>query len=230
MPNHCTNKLSLGSLNTGKTLGELLKPYLTKCKGDNLECLDFDKILPMPDGIRKTHDVSSIEEITKFQHGTPEYEARQKEQELIQEENVKLYGSSSWYDWSVSKWGTKWNSYNSYYDDSCKIEEIDYFEFQTAWSPPFPVIKELSKLIGESLRMSYYDEGWLFGGVYNVKPDGTEDDICYEDPRDVDEDDPLYEELDCEYQCEVRADMEVGEDAIEEVPFEDEEDEDEEDK
>ena len=198
MPNHCTNLLSCTS---GKNIGEIIKPYLT----DDGKNLDFDKIIPMPDGIIKTFQDSTIEEIIKER--TPEEkEARQKVLDDLQEQNLKDYGHKNWYDWCVANWDTKWNAYSCYTleDDSLKLEDIHDFGFQTAWSPPINVIRQLAKLTGESLRMSYYDEGWMFGGVYHVLPDGSETDECYDDPEKCPED--LREELDVDYFLECRED------------------------
>ena len=191
MPNHCTNLLSCIS---GKTIGSIIKPYLT----DDGKNIDFNKILPIPEGILKTLQSSTLEEITKER--TPEeIEARQKEQDLLQEQNEKDYGFKSWYDWSVAIWDTKWNAYSCYTleDDSLALEEIDAIGFQTAWSPPINVIRQLANLTGEALRMSYYDEGWMFGGEYFVNPDGSEEDNCYNDIDDCPE--HLKEELDVQY-------------------------------
>lgn len=196
MPNHCTNLLSCTS---GKNIGEIIKPYLT----DDGKNLDFNKILPMPEGILKTCNASIIEEIVKPR--TPEeIEARQKEHDALCEQNLKDYGYKNWYDWSVAVWDTKWNAYSCYtledmsvYDLINTLDGMHDLGFQTAWSPPINVIRELAKLTGESLRMSYYDEGWMFGGVYQVDPDGSENDECYDDPAMCPEE--LHDELDVQY-------------------------------
>ena len=201
MPNHCTNLLSCTS---GKTIGQIIKPYLT----DNGKSIDFNKILPMPEGILKTCHSSTIQEITKKR--TPEEEAAlQKEHDAICEQNLKDYGHKNWYDWSVANWDTKWNAYSCWTleDDSFNsIEEIGDIGFQTAWAPPINVIRELAKLTGESLRMSYYDEGWMFGGEYLVNADGSESDNCYDDIDDCPE--HLKEELDVQYFLDCRQDEE----------------------
>lgn len=60
--------------------------------------------------------------------------------------NLLQYGSATWYDWRtrMDTWGTKWNSYypGMYKGDN----EIN---FQTAWSPPHPIIKKLSDMYPE---------------------------------------------------------------------------------
>lgn len=61
-------------------------------------------------------------------------------------------GYISWYDWSVSNWGTKWNAY--------EVEIIDGgVKFQTAWSAPHPVIAALAGKFPESeIHHQYADE------------------------------------------------------------------------
>ena len=192
MPNHCTNLLSCTS---GKTIGSIIKPYLT----DDGKSIDFNKILPMPKGIEESGKGSTIEEITMQK--TPEARAEfEKKMEILHEQNLKDYGHKNWYDWCVAVWDTKWNSYSCYTleeNDFNALEDLDSIGFQTAWSPPINVIRELAKLTGESLRMSYYDEGWMFGGEYLVNADGSETDSCYDDPSECPE--HLKEELDVQY-------------------------------
>lgn len=212
MPNHCTNNLTCTS---GKDIGTLLKPYLTKGKDEWF--LDFNKIIPMPEGILKTVEFSSMGEITKER--TPEErEAREKEMELLKKENMEKYGFESWYEWCVEKWGTKWNSYDNWtfqdvnMDEEEKegymnLEDVYSISFQTAWSPPLPIVRKLVELTGESFRMSYYDEGWMFGGEFKCGPAGETDDF-YNDPDEVPEDSELFEELDCAYHLECRAEEE----------------------
>jgi hypothetical protein len=191
MPNHCTNLLSCTS---GKTIGSIIKPYLT----EDGKRIDFNKIVPMPERIHKT----TLE--IPILLDAEQQEAWEKEQEILQEQNLKDYGYKNWYDWSVANWDTKWNAYSCYTleDESLTLEDLSDIGFQTAWSPPINVIRELAKLTGESLRMSYYDEGWMFGGEYIVNADGSEIDNCYEDIDDCP--DHLKEELDVAYFLECR--------------------------
>lgn len=212
MPNHCSNNLSCTS---GKNIGEIIKPYLTK--GDIAEgyFIDFNKIIPMPEGIKKLNDMSTHEEIVKDR--TPEEKAeRDTLMESIRAQNKKETGHESWYEWCVATWDTKWNSYSNWsLEDAIieegdggynKLEDLSNLGFQTAWSPPINIIRELSKLTGESLRLTYFDEGWMFGGEYLVNADGSEQDNCYEDIHDVP--DHLREELDVDSYLEMMEDDE----------------------
>ena len=58
--------------------------------------------------------------------------------------NIQKYGFATWYDWSVSKWGTKWNAYGMSEDPNEKIS--DGLQFQTAWSAPHPILEKLTQM------------------------------------------------------------------------------------
>ena len=74
-------------------------------------------------------------------------------------ENLEKYGYTTWYDWCVANWDTKWNANDCYSLDEHSIE------FQTAWSTPERIIKTLSeKYPSLEFEVSYADED--FG--YNV--------------------------------------------------------------
>ena len=81
----------------------------------------------------------------------------------------------NWYDWCNANWGTKWNAY-----DGQAVGGHDAgIGFNTAWSPPIPVIVELSKQIGKPLRLTYDELGMDFCGELLANPDGTYEDNCY---------------------------------------------------
>ena len=54
-------------------------------------------------------------------------------------DNLLKYGATTWYDWCIKNWGTKWNSYDSWKGDD------KGFQFSTAWSAPHPVLDALAK-------------------------------------------------------------------------------------
>jgi hypothetical protein len=70
---------------------------------------DFEKIIPMPDTVSRG-EVSADE----------------------------MFSDNNWYGWRVHNWGTKWNAYDQFIDDS-------HIEFSTAWSTPDPIWEELAK-------------------------------------------------------------------------------------
>lgn len=71
-------------------------------------------------------------------------------------DNCSKYGCTTWYEWSYSNWGTKWNA--------MKVEIIDSPEecsvyFDTAWNAPVPIFSALSKKFPDLIfSISYADE------------------------------------------------------------------------
>ena len=84
--------------------------------------------------------------------------------DLGREEREK-YGEKNWYDWSIKHWGTKWNA-----SESNVQGNTVYFE--TAWSCPLAVLRELGKKVG-GILVFYADEdtGSNCGG-FIVKKNG----------------------------------------------------------
>ena len=83
-----------------------------------------------------------------------------------------------WYGWRDENWGTRSNSY----EGNVTEEGIG---FNTAWSPPSPVIVALSKEIGKPLRLIYDESGMDFCGEVLAQPDGTYVDNCYSPRSDA---------------------------------------------
>lgn len=94
-----------------------------------LGSIDFNKVIPMP------------EHIFRGNLGMAEREK---------------YGEENWYNWSISNWGTKWNSYG--YDGAYTPQDFDgeHIEFQTAWSRADPVIRTLAE---QYSRLLGYEKG-----------------------------------------------------------------------
>lgn len=63
-------------------------------------------------------------------------------------DNKLQYGATTWYEWRTrpDTWNTKWNSY--YPEDYSGGDEI---AFQTAWSPPHPIIQKVSEMFPDVL-------------------------------------------------------------------------------
>lgn len=84
-------------------------------------------------------------------------------------ENILNYGAKDWYDWRCAHWGTKWNA-------ACvrlvsATDECLEYSFQTAWSLPDEVFRQLSKLYPDiQIEVQYANEdiGYNCGlSVYN---------------------------------------------------------------
>lgn len=66
--------------------------------------------------------------------------------------NIKEYGSPTWYDWCVENWGTKWGVAGFSYNETTMI-------FDTAWVTPEPIFEKMSKeLPNDLIEVKYADE------------------------------------------------------------------------
>lgn len=153
MPNHCSNTL-LAPEST-KPFKKLLKDYLNTDENGEVT-LSFQKIIPMPEELRSTTSPTPTN-IDKN----------------LQASLIKKYGVDNWYDWAVKNWGTKWDSYDGYLSE-------DAISFQTAWSPPLPVITALAQKLKTPLVLQYLEEGCGFVGEFHAAADGTTYDECYD--------------------------------------------------
>jgi len=83
-------------------------------------------------------------------------------------QNQERYGAKDWYDWSNENWGTKWNAYSSELEDEREGEA--WLTFETAWSPPIPVVKALGRMFPDhAFHLKYSEPGVGFEGVLDVK-------------------------------------------------------------
>jgi hypothetical protein len=132
-------------------------------------------------------------------------------------------GYISWYDWSIAKWGTKWNAYSF----SRLPDEPSAFKFDTAWAPPVRVFKALAERFPNlGIYCASFDEGWGFAceGWFNP-PEGESEysefeatDELYEKvygappERDEDEDEDEDSEVDVEAQSDEADEDEAAKD------------------
>ena len=157
MPNHVTNIVTF----TGGE--ERVNELLSFVKGDESE-FDFHKIAPLPKELKGTTSPTKI--ISQKEYDKQEKRiakgkltdneknwglSRGLTQELADEYRTR-FGSSDWYDWQCSNWGTKWNAY--------EVNKYDnVVEFQTAWSTPYGILVKLSELFPDVLvSVRYSDE------------------------------------------------------------------------
>lgn len=154
MPNHCFNKLYMD----GPGFRITIKKFLSCSEGQiERKCLDFNKIIQMPEELNVISSFGNIEDELKS----------------VYEHNIKNYGFKTWYEWCVHNWGTKWNSYN------CTLDK-KYIAFDTAWSPPIPVIVQLSALTQKTFILEYYEAGMDFAGSMTASNGIIVEDDFYE--------------------------------------------------
>lgn len=80
-------------------------------------------------------------------------------------DNLEEHGYSSWYDFCVNEWGTKWEASNINLDLDETANAINGF-FETAWGPPIAFYRKLNEL-GFQIDAEYYEEGMQFCGTYD---------------------------------------------------------------
>lgn len=161
MPNICSNRF------VGKR--KLLDPFIKDGE------FSFNNFIPLPPLLRRVRAGS-----------TPAWDPRpddpKSETLALTDEDRKMlldkYGSLDWYDWSCKNWGTKWDVMDEY---SLSLildsdpEEVVVFDFDTAWSPPEPLMIALSKLFPEEeFSLEACDEGGAFNVLITYK-NGTWD-------------------------------------------------------
>ena len=76
--------------------------------------------------------------------------------------------NSGGYKWCCENWGTKWGICNAEVVQEFleRISHIDYC-FDTAWSPPLPVVLKMSEMFpGLRFILRYFECGCAFNGVY----------------------------------------------------------------
>ncbi|WP_300924923.1 hypothetical protein [uncultured Clostridium sp.] len=84
--------------------------------------------------------------------------------------NIIKYGSTTWYDWCIENWGTKWGVSEFSCNETTMI-------FDTAWATPEPIFEKISKELPNALiEVQYADECYsnYNNGILILK-DGLED-------------------------------------------------------
>jgi hypothetical protein len=152
MPNWCMCELKVKGKN-----GEIQK-FLKDIHSETDENIfDFERIIPTP---KELLDNSK------------------SPNELKMAENEKKYGARDWYAWRKKNWGTKWNT--DCQKDALQLkDEMCSLVFDTAWTPPCPIIDKLSEMFPTLyFEMTYYEGGQAFAGIYTAE-NGESNDRCF---------------------------------------------------
>ena len=141
-----------------------------------IEKLDIKAFMELCENLSITRYLSSYEGLMTSQQiiESIKYDKDQNFQSIIElgqkyGDNFQKYGYTTWYDWAINNWGTKWNSY-----DSEPVEE-NTLTFNTAWARAIPVISKLAEKysdmdieyqwadedIGSNVGRAYYSSGEL---------------------------------------------------------------------
>lgn len=149
MPNWCMN---------GATISHDDPKMLKKAKQAFDKHSFFNEYIPIPKPLLET---------MSGWHNDPEKQAQLEAQMAL---NKEKYGYSSWYEFCVEEWGTKWevgggdDSYSEIFGDSMDIA------FNSAWTPPLGVYKKMQEL-GFKITAYYYEPGCGFAGRFDENGD-----------------------------------------------------------
>ena len=114
----------------------------------------------------------------------------------------KYDGFTNWYDWSVARWGTKWDvdmegiEYTDNEDGTATISGY----FDSAWAPPIEAYNTFLEANEDcSLTASYYEMGCDFAGLYDNGDDEYLEDLHGAAKQPEDQQSDLYRRLDDEW-------------------------------
>ena len=141
MPNWCYNSATFTHDNP-----EQITRMINAAKAGKL----FNEFLPMPPELLEEAPVGD------------DYQERST---AIAKRNQDQFGHTSWYDWSIAHWGTKW--------DISEIDEDNFnitndgktvsFGFDTAWGPP---TEWYDNIDGFLIEAYYHEPGMGFVGKW----------------------------------------------------------------
>lgn len=175
MPNHCENFLYIGGARQ-----EILD-FLDFAKSEN-GALDFNKFIPYPDNFKQMDTEHAL--FGPFSDS----KLSQEDQEALTQAYQKKWKTahdgynSGGFEWCRDNWGTKWNAYSLHvhwntlpscrgFDGGGNIDEKTTFDygcmaivFETAWSPPRPVIHKMIEMFP---RLSISCESFECGGAFS---------------------------------------------------------------
>ena len=145
MPNHCSQDLFV----YGK---EIFVIDFMEFSQEGLEVLSANKYIPYPENFKKMDEMAAL--------------ARE------QGNYIKDGFNSGGYQWCIDNWGTKWGIYRSNlvsYKLAGSRSRATYY-FESAWSPPIPVIHKMSdKYPAVRFLLKYYERGAQFKGIFEIK-------------------------------------------------------------
>jgi hypothetical protein len=151
MPNWTTNTVTF----TGPT-DQLVavKARLAGEGDDDARIFDFDRITPMPPVLHRV-----ISPLRIGEHGRPMLHPVGSDGTVVDAQTVEATeeeaaacatpngGYTSWYDWAVANWGTKWNACHA---ELCEdtAEQLTY-RFDSAWDAPRALIDPFVEVVEE---------------------------------------------------------------------------------
>lgn len=165
MPNWCEHDITISGYDIA-TIDSIERSITTSGSGRDRSFLSA--LLPMPKALEGTrspesppysqHDIDTCEdqrERSLMERDNAEYNAQRA---LLREK----YGASTWYDWSIHAWGTKWP--DTLWSIERKPRSIT-LSGACAWSPPLAGLVAISSMYPTvRITIRYFEAGIGFTG------------------------------------------------------------------
>lgn len=168
MPNHCSNDFRVHG--NPKLIGEFIayahetrecNDTLTGKKEVQDETISCHKFVPYPQVFRDQDEVArkAMEEMKKLPKDEQDWSKLPRDG-----------FNSGGYEWCNANWGTKWGMYD--FSEWKRSKRSASIRFNSAWSPPLPVIHAMAEKFPKlKFTLRYYERGCAFKGVLQVKGD-----------------------------------------------------------
>lgn len=161
MPNWCENDLTI----TGPE--DQLAAYLEAC-ADGGSILIFDRVIPYPLKLRQMDEARNAAEAA-WDIGMRACQTKQEKDAYARTHpHPMTLGkdgfNSGGYEWCIENWGTKWpaGDWRNWQREPGRTSAT----FDTAWSPPVPVLVAASrKFPGLRFELAYYEAGACYQGA-----------------------------------------------------------------
>jgi hypothetical protein len=184
MPNWCECQLTIeGDKEVMKRFRETVR--CVDGDADDL-ILCADKIIPYPEEFKKLDEVAhawdkkyQLLEESCGKLTNEEGERRWKEYITLNGAKPKDGFNSGGYEWQCEHWGTKWGFCHVEIREEDDIHTL--FSFDTAWSPPYPLVKKMGEMFPElTFDLLYEEPGMQYNGELKmaagkVREDWTDD-------------------------------------------------------
>jgi Ferredoxin-like domain in Api92-like protein len=208
MPNWVYNGLTIegNPEEINKLVAQMNKPYTQVHDNWNMQTQQMEKkLFTYPNPIFAFHNIYN-----HTQDGVSDEEYISQPQHKSGESFDEMFKGNDWYSWNVRNWGTKWDvavhSDKEYSDTNVEgpvpngENAVVHYNFNTAWSPPFPVIAKLSAQYPSLLFTHSYEEETGWGGecefLRGEQLDGSEYGWKCRECDNEEEDTPYCEECD----------------------------------
>jgi hypothetical protein len=90
--------------------------------------------------------------------------------EAQEKANLEAHGYSTWYDYCVNEWGTKWDV-GGEGDQASQDSPTDIrMNFDSAWAPPIAAMDKFEAL-GFKVKLVYWESGMCYCGLFDENGD-----------------------------------------------------------